>query len=152
MIGKEILNDSSFTNTLRAEMKSKIKKSQSIILKKCFSSALGYSLEIEHALDLIYQQLDLLLSYKRRYKHLKFVFWIFPISFLIHLFDSSLIVNGYDEQPNYRQSLLKQIFDLFKRHGNSGSSSTTQQEQLMHDIEHVPFDGFTDFFKSAARG
>jgi hypothetical protein len=63
-----------------------------------------------------------------------------------------LIVNGYDEQPNYRQSLLKQIFDLFKRHGNSGSSSTTQQEQLMHDIEHVPFDGFTDFFKSAARG
>lgn len=74
MIGKEILNDSSFTNTLRAEMKSKIKKSQSIILKKCFSSALGYSLEIEHALDLIYQQLDLLLSYKRRYKHLKFVF------------------------------------------------------------------------------
>jgi hypothetical protein len=63
-----------------------------------------------------------------------------------------LIVNGYDEQPNYRQSLLKQIFDLFKRHGNSASSSTTQQEQLMHDIEHVPFDGFTDFFKSAARG
>jgi hypothetical protein len=74
MIGKEILNDSSFTNTLRAEMKSKIKKSQSIILKKYFSSALGYSLEIEHALDLMYQQLDLLLSYKRRYKHLKFVF------------------------------------------------------------------------------
>jgi hypothetical protein len=71
-----------------------------------------------------------------------------------------LIVNGHDEQPNYRQSLLKQIFDLFKRYGNLGSSSsslpsrssTTQQDQLMHDIEHVPFDGFTDFFKSAARG
>ena len=79
---------------------------------------------------------------------------------------SSLIVHGYDEQPNYRQSLLKQIFDLFKRYGSSASSSpslssrltgstnvsTTQQDQLMYDIEHVPFEGFTDFFKSAARG
>ncbi len=77
-----------------------------------------------------------------------------------------MVVHGYDEQPNYRQSLLKQIFDLLKRYGSSGSSSpsfssrstastnlsTSQQEQLMHDIEHVPFDGFTDFFKSAARG
>ncbi len=77
-----------------------------------------------------------------------------------------MIVHGNDEQPNYRQSLLKQIFDLFKRYGSSGSSSpslssrltastnpsTTQQDQLMHDIEHVPFEGFTDFFKSAARG
>ncbi|CAF1342799.1 unnamed protein product [Rotaria sordida] len=132
LIGKEILNDSSFTNSLRETM-----------------NTLGYSLEIEHILDIIYQKLDLLLSYKRRYKYL-----------------NSLIVHGYDEQPNYRQSLLKQIFDLFKRHGSSGSSSpslssrltgstnvsTTQQEQLMHDIEHIPFDGFTDFFKSAARG
>ncbi len=79
---------------------------------------------------------------------------------------SSLIVHGHDEQPNYRQSLLKQVFDLFKRYGSSGSSSpsfssrltgstnasTIPQEQLMNDIEHVPFDGFTDFFKSAARG
>ncbi len=75
-----------------------------------------------------------------------------------------MIVHGYDEQPNYRQSLLKQIFDLYKRYGNLGSSSpsrltassnvstSAQQEQLMNDIEHVPFDGFTDFFKSAARG
>ncbi|CAF1046644.1 unnamed protein product [Rotaria sp. Silwood1] len=132
LIGKEILHDSSFTNSLREEMK-----------------ILGYSLEIEHILDIIYQKLDLLLSYKRRYKYL-----------------NSLIVHGYDEQPNYRQSLLKQVFDLFKRHGTSGSSSPslssrltgatnvpiTQHEQLMHDIEHVPFDGLTDFFKSAARG
>jgi hypothetical protein len=82
--------------------------------------------------------------------------------------NSSLIVHGYDEQPNYRQSLLKQIFDLLKRYGSSTSSSsspslssrltgstnvsTTQQDQLMNDIEHVPFDGFTDFLKSAARG
>ncbi len=74
-----------------------------------------------------------------------------------------MIVHGYDEQPNYRQSLLKQIFDLFKRYGTTNSSSrlttsnnisttTQQQEQLMNDIEHVSFDGFTDFFKSAARG
>ncbi len=92
-----------------------------------------------------------------------------PFSFFLNpyfdnYFDSSLIVHGYDEQPNYRQSLLKQIFDLFKRHGNIGSpspsgssrltnvSTNTQQEQLMNDIEHVPFDGLTDFFKSAARG
>ncbi|CAF3755868.1 unnamed protein product [Adineta steineri] len=119
LIGKEILNESLFTNDLRQEMKT-----------------LGYSLEIEHALDVIYQQLDLLLSYKRRYKYL-----------------NSLIVDGHDEQPNYRQSLLKQILDLFKLYGNLGSSpSTVQQEQLMHDIEHVPFDGLTDFFRSAARG
>ena len=75
-------------------------------------------------------------------------------------------MHGYDEQPNYRQSLLKQVFDLFKRTRSlespspsfssrltgSTKSSTTQHEQLMTDIEHVSFDGFTDIFKSAARG
>ncbi len=35
---------------------------------------LGFGIEIEHILDTIYEQLDLLLSYKRRYKYLKFVF------------------------------------------------------------------------------
>ncbi|CAF3590592.1 unnamed protein product [Rotaria socialis] len=132
LIGKEILNDSSFTKTLREKMRT-----------------LGYSLEIEYVLDVIYQRLDLILSYKRRYKYL-----------------NSLIVHGSDEQPAYRQSLLKQIFDLFKQYGNFGlpsssissrltgsaNVSTIQQEQLVNDIEHVPFDGFTDFFKSAARG
>jgi hypothetical protein len=120
-----------------------------------FSLVLGYSLDIEHALDIIYQQLDLLLSYKRRYKYLKFVISvIFIICFFL---DSSLVVHGNDEQPNYRQSLLKQIFDLFKRYSSSRLTASTnvsaaQQEQLMNDIEHVPFDGLTDFFKSAARG
>ncbi|UJR13811.1 hypothetical protein I4U23_000822 [Adineta vaga] len=113
LIGKEILVDSSFTNELRQEMK-----------------ILGYSLEIEHVLDVIYEQLDLLSSHKRRYKHL-----------------NSLVVHGNDEQPTYRQSLLKQIFDLHKR--VRSSASTSQQEQLLQDIEHVPFDGFTDFVKNS---
>ncbi|CAF0775275.1 unnamed protein product [Adineta ricciae] len=122
LIGKEILVDSSFTDELRHEMKT-----------------LGYSLEIEHVLDVIYEQLDLLSSYKRRYKHL-----------------NSLIVQGNDEQPTYRQSILKQVFDLYKRGGSASqsrsSASANQQEQFLQDIEHVPFDGFTDLFKSATRG
>ncbi|CAF0755863.1 unnamed protein product [Adineta ricciae] len=122
LIGKEILTDSSFTTELRHEMKT-----------------LGYSLEIEHVLDVIYEQLDLLSSYKRRYKHL-----------------NSLIVQGNDEQPTYRQSILKQVFDLYKRGSNASqsrsSASANQQEQFLQDIEHVPFDGFTDLFKSATRG
>jgi hypothetical protein len=83
-----------------------------------------------------------------------------------------LVVHGYDEQPNYRQALLKQVLDQYKRCLVSTSSNVSspslsarltgsvhpsmtqqeQQQQLMHDIEHVPFDGLTDFFKSAARG
>ena len=108
----------------------------------------------------MYEQLDILLSYKRRYKQLKFVHVIDFLDRRDFSRSSSLIVHGYDEQPNYRQSLLKQIFDLFKRSGTTSSSSTrstassttVQQDQFMNDIEHVPFDGLTDFFKSAARG
>lgn len=95
----------------------------------------------------MYEQLDLLSSYKRRYKHLKFVFILFfSFDSLLFIF-SSLIVQGNDEQPTYRQSILKQVFDLYKRGGN-----TTQQEHFLQDIEHVPFDGLTDLFKSATRG
>lgn len=38
----------------------------------CFL-ALGFGSEIEQALDLIYQRLDMIFSCKRRYKSLKFV-------------------------------------------------------------------------------
>jgi hypothetical protein len=66
-------------------MKSKIKK-KLISIKYLFSLALGYSLDIERALDFIYQQLDLLLFYKRRYKYLKFVLLSFVNNFTINSF------------------------------------------------------------------
>ena len=56
---------------------------------------------------------------------------------------------------------MKQFLDLYKRcvtpatpsrPTSSTSGQNECQQQLMHDIEHVPFDGLTDFFKSAARG
>jgi len=113
---------------------------------------LGFALEIEHVLDEVYKQLDLLSSYKRQYRQLKFVKQTMrrkSFSFFKFLI-SSLIVHGNDEQPNYRECLLKQIFDLYKR--ARSAATPAQQEQMMSDIEYVPFEGLTDFFKSAARG
>lgn len=75
MVGKEILHDSVFSAALRAEMKSiSLKKKRlKTWLFSALSSDLTDSLDIEHVLDGIYHQLDLLSSYKRRYKYLKFV-------------------------------------------------------------------------------
>ncbi|CAF0744883.1 unnamed protein product [Didymodactylos carnosus] len=136
MIGKEILNDTLFTNKIRQNL-----------------DCLGYSYEkCEHMLNEIYQRLDLLASVKRKYKYF-----------------NSLIVRGNDQQPSYRHTLLKQIFESIKRIQTtvpSTSSSrlsaslsaatsqnmTSDQQQLLQDIEYTQFDGLRDFFKNATRG
>lgn len=50
---------------------------------------LDHGFDIEHALDLVYQQLDLFLSYKRRYKSFKYItftrfIWIPMRVFAVH--------------------------------------------------------------------
>lgn len=61
-----------------------------------------------------------------------------------------MVVYGNDEQPNYRQPLLKQVLDLYKRCVTTNRPELVQQ--LNNDIENVPFEGLKGFLKSAALG
>lgn len=118
MIGKEILNDSSFTSSLREEMKSNLeKKFNQKSVTHLFIVVLGYSLEIEYVLDSIYEKLDLLLSYKRRYKHLKFVLNLFIFMMIKILFSTvhflfMVMMNNQIIEHHYLNKYLIYLNDL----------------------------------------
>ena len=65
----------------------KVDRIDRVIRTRLLHLVVDHEFDIEHALDTIYQQLDLFLSYKRRYKSFKFVafvlFVLFPTRFCL---------------------------------------------------------------------